>query len=390
MKILSSKNWFSLIEVLMGVLIFSMVMTGAFYALSSVNIGKVKLIEETSLEKEAFYFSEVLFDFIKQGGTTDFEEYFNRQTINTGVASLYSSGHYVVESNFWNGSSTMFYCISKDASSMFPRTWTATGCLDDFNTDSLSTLGANYHTDVFSLADKSLLYNQYLYQFIDYNSDADSDGGDENSDGNINRDNDDEFVGDGPEVFWSDGRVYEVYLISWSGDTRTFLRWNVTNDPDAPSFATCNGLSWVPTSISWEGCLGTFEYLKLKWVDWGYDHNDWVQDVTQYDGIIDTWIYDPEIYWLSTNIVADASNDDDYRISLFPDSMNVKNVNFFLYPNKDIRYAWKDFSDSVNINPYIQIKLTLSPSRNKRKWIKWKLPEYTFNTTISLTDIYSK
>jgi len=40
-------------------------MIAAFSAMTSVVVGKVKLIEKTSIQKEAFYFSEKLFEMIK-------------------------------------------------------------------------------------------------------------------------------------------------------------------------------------------------------------------------------------------------------------------------------------------------------------------------------------
>jgi hypothetical protein len=53
-------------EIMMGILILSMIILGALYGMSSINIGKVRLIESTNLEKEAFFLSETLFDFIKK------------------------------------------------------------------------------------------------------------------------------------------------------------------------------------------------------------------------------------------------------------------------------------------------------------------------------------
>jgi hypothetical protein len=38
-------------------------------------------------------------------------------------------------------------------------------------------------------------YGQYSFQFIDYNSNYDADGGDENGDGEIVGDDDDEYLG---------------------------------------------------------------------------------------------------------------------------------------------------------------------------------------------------
>lgn len=41
---------------------------------------------------------------------------------------------------------------------------------------------------------------------------------------------------------------------------------------------------------------------------------------------------------------------------------------FFVYPNVNLRYAWKDARTDKQISPYIQIKMILEPSfRQKLK-----------------------
>jgi prepilin-type N-terminal cleavage/methylation domain-containing protein len=387
----TEKNWFTLMEIMMGILILSMIILGALYGMSSINIGKVRLIESTNLEKEAFFLSETLFDFIKKWGLVDYEEYFNRKNVNYGqsVVNTYDGGNYKIDTGFWNNSSTLVYCISKAWSKMYPRT--GSGCLDDFNTSTGVTTGTPiYNASYFW---NPLLYWQYAYQFIDFNSDADNNKGDENGDGKIVRDDDDQYIGNGPWVFDPNGKVYEIYLLSGDGKKRTILRWEVGIDPNAPSSASaCTGLTWIPTSITWDKCLGTLKYLKLEWMDWWYDHNVSTVDPTQFDGIIDTWIYDKETYGLSTDIIAKNSTpwNDKYRTPLFPNTMNVKMVKLFLYPYKDSRLSWKDSSSWVNINPYLRFDISLTPSRKKRKAIKGAPPVFHYSTSISLTDIFSK
>jgi hypothetical protein len=34
--------------------------------------------------------------------------------------------------------------------------------------------------------------------------------------------------------------------------------------------------------------------------------------------------------------------------------------------------------------------MTLSPSYGAKRWMKWKTPEVKINTTVTLTDIYSR
>ena len=127
------KFWFTLIETLIGITIFSIVILAWFQALSRVNIWKIKLYTETDIEKQAFYFSEKMFEMIKWAGTIDYEEYFNRKNIWN---ITYSSGHFdratwlgnfwswwnLISSNFW---SEFYYCKSPNRTSMW--TW---WCMD--------------------------------------------------------------------------------------------------------------------------------------------------------------------------------------------------------------------------------------------------------------------
>ena len=89
---------FTLVEIMLSVLIFSIVLIWGFKAYSWVLIWKIKLIESTDIQKEAFYFSEKFFEEIKKGWTIDYEEYFNRKVVWTST----QSGHYDIPTGFWN------------------------------------------------------------------------------------------------------------------------------------------------------------------------------------------------------------------------------------------------------------------------------------------------
>jgi hypothetical protein len=137
--------------------------------------------------------------------------------------------------------------------------------------------------------------------------------------------------------------------------------------------------NWTAT---WSGCLWTIQFLKLDWKDWWVAHNKswtWL-----YDWKIDTWLYDEWIFW--TWLVAWTWSNalDKNWIDLFPDYINVKDVQFYVYPNKYNKYSWADSDPSVNIAPYVRINMTLSPSRKKRRWMKWIIPEIKISTTIAL------
>lgn len=378
---------FTLIEVLLSILIISSVLITAFYAMTFITIGKVRLIESTKIEKEWFYFSEKLFEMIKGWWVLDFEEYFNRSIVGN---TTFSSGHFdrpTWYGNFWfNGNvgsttygESMYYCRSGNRL-LVPGMWTG-WCVTNNNTGSITGMDIDH-------SDEPQRYWQYAFQFIDYNSDRDGDGWDEDNDGDFFGDDDDEFIGQGPPVFPPDENIHELYLISWDKKTRTHFRWNVSLDPDRPTSETCNFTNAAaPTGT---GCLWTIEFLIMNGRDWGLNHDTSIidGDGTQYDGIIDTWVIDSRFSGL-TDVVA-WSNSEYYREKLFPDSVSVSDFAIFAYPHKDIELAWKDGNSTVNQAPYIKLKLTLSPSWKKRKTISGKMPQVEIATTISLSDEFSK
>lgn len=362
-------KWFTLVEIMIWILIFSVVIIAWFKAYNWILVWKIKLIESTNIQKEAFYFSEKFFEEIKVGWTIDYEEYFNRSTVWIST----SSWHYDKLTWFWNYWTDkspwnalywnwFYYCRSEDWTLMW--TW---WCVKNFNT-------------VWDTSWKPQRYGQYSFHFIDYNSNIDDDWTfnlwDEDWDGNIIWDDDDEYLGIWPDSFSWTLDQKEIYLISADKKKRTFFRWNIKQDET------------ISTETRW-----TIEFLKLEWKDWWFNH---LQTWTGlYDWVIDTWVIDKDFSW-KTNIdkdnaiIAWGALDTWFWQPLFWDNINVSDVEFYLYPNKDLSLSWKDFSDNINISPYLKIKMTLSPSYKTRRWFRWKIPEIKINTTINLTDIYSR
>lgn len=372
------KKWFTLVEIMIWILITSTIIIIWFQALTTVTVWKIKLIESTNIEKETFLFTQKLFEEIKAGWLIDYEEYFNRKVVGN---TSYASWHYNLETwfwNFWNWGNVwstsywdgFYYCRSWDLNQMW--TW---GCVE-----------ADYHSWSTSYAWESQRYGQYSFQFIDYNSNADWDLWDEDWDTKIIWDDDDEYLWEWPIVFtwWTD--IKELYLISWDKTKRTIFRWTVWDDLNKPSSSNCNTTDWK--TFTWTWCLWTIEFLRLEWKDWWMDHTAWNSDSWEYDWVIDTWLINPDFTWW-WNVVA-GSTWTWYWLPLFPDTINVANFEVYAYPNKDIKHAWKDYSPETNLSPYVRLKLKLTPSWKVKKKIKWKIPEFEINTTISLTDIYSR
>lgn len=135
--------------------------------------------------------------------------------------------------------------------------------------------------------------------------------------------------------------------------------------------------------------------LKLTGVDEGYDHGVYTGGAWggywDDDGEIDTWLihkdFDPNYGsnpYSQSGILATWTSS--YWQDVFPESMNVKEVMFFAYPNVDLRYAWKDPRPQKQIAPYVQIKMILEPSYKEKLRIAWAPPQVPITTTIHLSD----
>lgn len=374
-----NKKAFTLIEIMIWILIFSIVIIGGFKAYGWVLVWKIKLIESTNIQKEAFYFSEKFFEEIKVGWVVDYEEYFNRETVWTTILN----GHYSLSTWFWNYWTNwtpwnttywdwFYYCRSTNWVLM--GTW---WCVNDFN------------TDWSAVNNKPQRYWQYSFHFIDYNSNFNEDTGfslwDEDWNWNITWDDDDEYLWIWPDAFsWATDQK-EIYLISADSKKRTIFRWHIKDDTN-DNINTCDLDNW------WIWCNSTIEFLKLEWKDWWFNHEQTWNGL--YDWIVDTWVIDKDFSW-ETNIDEDNaiiawwSSDTWFWQPLFWDNINVSDVKFYIFPHKDLNLSWKDFDKKINISPYLKMKITLSPSYEARKWFKWKIPKIKINTTINLTDIYS-
>ncbi len=376
-----NKNAFTLVEVIIWILIVTIIIIGWFQALSSIWIWKVRLIEKTNIEKDSMFFTEKLFDLIKKWWNLDYEEYFNRKVV--WITS--SAWHYTLETWIWNFWS-WWSIITSDYWDLFYycRSWNWQSMLSGALNPDLWCLDWSFNSYWIDVSWKYQRYGQYRFQFIDYNSNADLDLWDEDWNWNIIWDDDDEITWLWPEAFTWSTNVKEIYLISWDKKTRTFLRWNIIDDPNYPPW-NCNFATGT-----WTWCLWNIQFLKFDWKDWWYDHDiSWWSNIWEYDWLIDTRIINEDFTWWSTVIAWDWSYEN-YWLNLFPDNINVKDFQVFAYPNKDREYAWSDDTNKVNLSPYIRIKFSLTPSWENRVKMKWSFPTLNYSTTINLTDKYSR
>ncbi len=394
MRILSNIRWFTLFELVISMTLFAIIMIAVFDSVANIGISRVKNVQRVSLLEELYFFSEKLATTIKEWGTVDYEEYWNRTISGTGTAS----GHYISPTYFWNyGSwgiasiwvwnnfgSGQYFCRSKNGSLMGTG-----GCLKDYNSfNDWSNPDTNYSWT-------SQRFGEYRMQFTDYNGNQDSDApyvpGDEDGVGGIIWDDDDIELGDGPPVIANP--MAELYLINTLKKKRVYFRWNYKVDPNAPSWVTCD-------MTTGSGCLGNIQIFRMDGKDLGKDHDGSLGNGA-FDGNIDTWVCDQD--WRCAGKVLPGygtlsfNNDTDW-IDIFPDYINVKSLRFYIYPIKNPWYAWKAVDDvsgtpgflSPFIHPYVKIQITLGFWWKRRSIIKNDDPTITISTTINLEDLWSE
>lgn len=171
----------------------------------------------------------------------------------------------------------------------------------------------------------------------------------------------------------------ELYLIKTGAKPeRLFFRWNIKQDPHAPTGVTCDF-----TNATGSGCLGNIQILRLVGRDLGIEHSSTVNSARKYDGTIDTWECRSDFNCLGKNNLPSGS--DTEWVDIFPDYIHVKNVSFFVYPDKDFRYSWKEDDSSQTINSYVRLNITLGLSWEKRRQIKTGAQEATISTTVNLS-----
>lgn len=92
------KSGFTLVEMMISMAIFAMIMTLIMSSVHSMTIARIKNMNRLALTDQLYLFSEQLFTTIKNGGTIDYEEYWNRKTFDTDL----KNGHYEKRSGVGN------------------------------------------------------------------------------------------------------------------------------------------------------------------------------------------------------------------------------------------------------------------------------------------------
>ena len=332
-----------------------------------------------ALVEQLYAFQEVLFTEIKDGGTLDFEEYWNRKNFPDGLNT--GSWHYIYPSGIGNYGTAwqlapgtnygkdFYLCRSTENNKM--STNTTSGCA--IGTSEGTKFAINKDKTPNNNNQQYQRYGQYALQFWDFNGNANWDDGDEDRDGNIIGDEDDVNLWDGPSaVIEQDAKIAELYLIDTQKKVRTFFRWNIEADPN--STWDCNLSAWAGGIIP-DGCRGNIQILRMKWHDIGIEHNN--AGATAYDGKIDTWVC--EKWWNCTGSDVTVwkiavGNEKEWE-NIFPSSINVRYVSFEVFPRKDpwLAVAADDCNNADNtcispfIHPYVKFSLELGFSHGKRR-----------------------
>ena len=181
-------------------------------------------------------------------------------------------------------------------------------------------------------------------------------------------DADDEDLGTWTEAIRDANNVKELYLISHDKSRRLLIRKDKKN--------------WHET----------LQILKLRAFDAGDSHSFDTNNNTVFDWHIDTRACDAgegffckgdtnlnnwdqlEKLYPKYKLPQDI---DDWRVDLFPESINVRDFTLAITPTKDPNYAWNE--DKQQINPYIKITIStqLNPNIREKK-LGNMLKDYTF------------
>jgi hypothetical protein len=372
--------------------LFTMIITSVIIAVENLSIARIKTLNRVALLEELYFFSEQLFTGIKDGGTLDYEEYWNRQAV--GIVT--SSWHYLTPTwvgNYGNNGSIstasaiygsgIYLCRSNNGINMWSG-W----CLRDHNNSANLLTSWPAATDFIN---KPQRYGEYLAQFTDYNGNADADLWDEDvvANGSIVWDDDDRSIGD---VSWvSTGAMQELYLINKNAKKRTYFRWNIQQDPN--NTAIICGITDTPLTSS--GCVGNVQILKLKWLDLWLTHSGDLNDKMAYDGIIDTWVcaeYGQCIWPVLPTSDQISTGIDAEWLDLFPSTINVKKLTFQIFPIKDPWISWAApdcliaTCISPFIHPYVRMNLEMWFAWWKRRTLRNDDPTISISTSISLSD----
>lgn len=355
----------TLIEIMLAITVLSSIMIVTLEAISGTLAFRKQATDELDLSTQSYLALEVLTRTIKDGWSIDYEEYWNRSRVGTGVEYwVYSGatgfGNYGYNgaidgttANFWSGK---YVCSAQDSTTKScDKTWNSfDGTIQNIDT-----------------SNKPQRFWQYAANFYTYKTDADGING-------IIGDYDDEDPGYGPVAIPDNGSPKELYLIkrTSSGVERLIIRNRFIDDP-----------SWCPVGGSTWSCRWQLEILKLKGSDEGYSHDTTWGGV--YDGSIDTWRCHPDFSCAGVSV--NGSNlplgTGSEFVPLLPPTISVLNWQLDVAPIKDGNRSWREreYSQAQSV----RLTVTLWWSNVHKQTLKnGKEKTITLSTLINLDNVW--
>lgn len=84
---MTKNKGFTILELMISMTLFAIIITSVILAVEHLSIARIKTLNRIALMEELYFFSEQLFMKIKDGGTIDYEEYWDRQSVGTQTES---------------------------------------------------------------------------------------------------------------------------------------------------------------------------------------------------------------------------------------------------------------------------------------------------------------
>lgn len=354
----------TLIEIILAITMLSSIMIVTFEAISGTLAFRKQATDELDLSTQSYLALEVLTRTIKDGGSIDYEEYWNRSRVGTGVEFWVYSGATGFGNYGYNGNMTLGTFGSGKYVCAY-QSWSVTNACD--------SNGNSFNGEVWGITNTSTKpqrFGQYAANFYTYKTDADGVNG-------IIGDYDDEDPGFGPVAIPDNGKPKELYLIkrTSSGVERLIIRNRFVNDP-----------SWCPIGGSTGTCRWQLEILKLKGSDEGLNH-DGSTGSGVFDGIIDTWRCHPDYSCAWPNNLPLGTGSE--FVALLPPTISVLNWQLDVAPIKDGNRSWRErqYSQAQSV----RLTVTLWWSNVHKQTLKnGKDRTITLSTLINLDNIWKQ
>lgn len=365
----------TLIEIMLAITMLSSIMIVTFEAISGTLAFRKQATDELDLSTQSYLALEVLTRTIKDGGSIDYEEYWNRSRVGTGVEFWVYSGATGFGNYGYNGDMAWNFGSGKYICSLL--SWTTTNACDSQQNTFDGIVPANSSnvpSPWINTSTRPQRFGQYASMFYTYKWDADGDS-------NIIGDYDDEDPGLGPVAIPDNGSPRELYLIkrTSSGTERLIIRNRFVDDP-----------SLCPTGGDPLRCRWQLEILKLKGSDDGLNH-DGVTGSGVFDGIIDTWRCHPDyscawiLVWTSNLPTWTGSE----FVALLPPTISVLNWQLDVAPIKDGNRSWRErqYSQAQSV----RLTVTLWWSNAHKQTLKnGKDRTITLSTLINLDNVWKQ